>query len=72
MSNGGASVVCVVVKSRSVFPDLLPFETEVFLPSQSRAKLAFAKFGASCRKGLASLPQFDLCMAFGLLVLASA
>lgn len=66
------SVVCVSVKSKSAFPDLLPFETKVFLPLQRRAKLALAKFGASCRECLTSLPKFELCVFVAMLVLASA
>lgn len=65
------SVVCVSVKIRSAFPDLVPFETEVFLPLQRRAKPALAKFGASCREYLASLPKFELGVFLAMLFLAS-
>ena len=65
-----SSVKCVAVNRKSVFPDLLPFETEVFFPSQRRAKLALAKFGASCAEGMASLPTFDLYVLVAMLILA--
>ena len=64
------SDVCVGVKSRSVFPDLMPFETKMLLPSQGRAKANLARFGASCKVYLASLPQFELCVFAVMLVLA--
>ena len=65
------SAVCVSVKSKSVFPDLVPFETEVFLPLQRRAKPVLAKFGASCREYSASLPKFELYVFVAMVVLAS-
>ena len=64
------SDVCVAVKSRSIFPDLMPFETKMLLPSQGRAKANLARFGASCKGYLASLPQFELCVFVVMLVLA--
>lgn len=66
---GGA---CVAVKSVSVFPDLAPCSTKVIFPSQRRAKLVLTEFGASCRAGLASLPQFELYVISAMLVLATA
>lgn len=72
MSNRGASVVGIAVKSLSVFPDLVPVEYEVFFPLQRRAKRALAKFGASCRESLASLPQCEICMLFAMILLASS
>ena len=68
----GLSVDFVAVKRRSVFPDLLPFETKVFLPSQRRVKQAQAKFGASCRGYLSSLPQIDFYVLVAMVVLATA
>ena len=64
------SDVCVAVKSRSVFPDLMPCETEMLLPLQERAKATLARFGAFCKGYLASLPQFELCVFAVMLVLA--
>ena len=68
----GMSVDFGTVKSRSEFPDLLPFETKVFSPLQRRAKLALAMFGASCRVCLSSLPQFDCFVLAAMVVLATA
>ena len=66
------NIISVPVKSRSVFPDLLPFETKTFRPSQRRARSAIAKFGASCAGGLVVFPQFEIIIGLGMLVLASA
>lgn len=62
------SGVCVVPKSVSVFPVLMPCSIEVVSPLQRRAKLALAKFGASCKVVLASLPQSD-CFVFAAMIL---
>ena len=59
------------VKSRSVFPDLLPSENEVVLTLQRRAQLALSQFSASCREVVAGVPLFALCMVVGMYVLAS-
>ena len=72
MSSSGLSVMCFVVKSRSEFPDLLPFESPKFFISQRRAKAALAGFGASCSEALASLPQFELFVFVAMVILASA
>ena len=71
MTASAACGVCVGVKSRSVFPDLLPFETKVDLASQRRVSLALAKFGASCREVLASLPLFALGVFVAMLIFAT-
>lgn len=60
------------VKSRSVFPDLLPFELEVVLTSQRRVQLAVSQFGAFCREAVASVPMFELSMVVGMYGLAGA
>ena len=60
------------VKSRSVFPDLLPFENEVVLTSQRRVQLAVSQFGAFCREVVASVPLVELCMVVGMFVLANS
>ena len=60
------------VKSRSVFPDLLPSENEVVLTLQRRAQLALSQFGAFCRNVVASVPLFELCMVVGMFVLANS
>ena len=70
-SNCGASVVCVAVKSASVFPDLVPFTIESVFPSHRRAKPILGLFGASCKEVLASLPLFDLCLFIAMLVFAN-
>ena len=63
--------VCIV-KSRSVFPDLLPFELEVVLTSQRRVQLAVRQLGALCREAVASMPVFELYMVVGMFVLANS
>ena len=68
----GMSVDFVAVKSRSEFPDLLPFEKKVVRPLQRRVKLVLAMFGASCRVCLSSLPQFDFCVFVVMMILATA
>jgi hypothetical protein len=65
------SAVCVSVRSRSVFPDLLSIDVEVVAPVQRYTSLALAKLGKSCKEHLASLPQFDLVVMVVMLVLAS-
>jgi hypothetical protein len=45
-------------------------EPKVFFAPNRRAKLAFAKFGASFRVGLSTLPQFELCVCLVMLILA--
>ena len=60
------------VTSRSVFPDLLPFESNVFLPSQRRVRLVLAMVGASCRGFMSSLPQIDFFALSAMLLLAIA
>ena len=69
MSVRCTSVVCVAVKSASVFPDLVPFSIEGVYPSQRRAKMALAKLGASCREVLASLPLFEMCVFVAVLAI---
>lgn len=60
------------VKSRSVFPDLLPFEIEVVLTLQRRVQLAVSQFGAFCKEAIASVPMLELGMVVGVYVLAGA
>ena len=72
MTNSGVNVMYCAVKSRSEFPDLLPFVTPKFSISQRRAKAALAEFGASCSEALASLPQFELFVFVAMVILASA
>lgn len=59
------SVVFNSVKSRSVFPELLPFD----LP-RKRVRLASFQFGASRTVALTSLPLFELCVVASALALA--
>ena len=66
------SVGVVGVKSRTVFPDLLPFELEVVLSSQRRVQLAVRQLGALCRETVLSMPLFGLCIVVGMFVLANA
>ena len=60
------------VKTRCVFPDLLPFELEVVLTSQRRVQLAVRQLGALCKETLLSMTLFELCMVVGMFVLANA
>ena len=71
MSVSTAYGVCDV-KSRSVFPDLLPFELEVFLPSQRRIQLAVSQFRTFWREAVTSVPLFELCIIVGMFVLANS
>ena len=71
MTASAACGVCVGVKSRPVFPDLLPYETIVDLASHRRVSLALAKFGASCREVLASLPLFELSVIVAMLIFST-
>ena len=59
------------VKSMSVFPDLLPFESKV-VPRQTRVRLACAQSGALCTGIFASLPVFLLFAAVLMIRLASS
>ena len=65
------SVGVIYVKSRSVFPDLLPFELEVVLSSQRRVQLAVRQLGALGRETVLSMPLFGLCIVVGMFVLAN-
>ena len=66
MSLAASSVVGFSVKSKSVFPDLLPFD----LPRR-RDRLAIVRFGAPCEELILSLPLFDLCVVIVMFILAS-
>lgn len=66
------SEVCVGVKSRSAFPDLVSFEIQVVRPAQRQAKLGVRQIGLSCREFLASLPQAELFVLVAMLMLANA
>ena len=59
------------VKSRSVFPDLLPIEVE-FVPTQQRVQLAFVQLGAFCKEVVASLPVVDLWVVAAMFFLANS
>jgi len=59
------------VKSRSVFPDLLPIEVE-FVPTQQRIQLAFFQLGAFCKELVAGLPVFDLWVVTAMFFLANS
>ena len=71
MSVSTGFAVCGV-KSRSVFPDLLPVELEVVLTSQKRVQLAVSQFGAFCREAVASVPLFEVCIVVGMYVLVNS
>ena len=66
MSDSANNMVCISVKSRSVFPELLPFE-----PSQRRVRLGIVQFGASSEELVSSLPLFELCVVIMMFILAS-
>ena len=57
------------VKSRSVFPELLPIEAKC-VPPQQRVQLAFVQFGVFCREVATSLPVFELWVMVGMFFLA--
>ena len=59
-------------KVRPAFPDLLPFESTVFIPASSRAAVLFATCGAAGKNVLASLPRLEIIMLLAMMVLASA
>ena len=59
------------VKSRSVFPDLLPIEVE-FVPAQQRVQLGFVQLGTFCKKVVASLPVVDLWVVVMMFFLANS
>lgn len=65
-------VVCVAEPRLSLFPDLMPFETCLFAPSQRRAKGQVDQVWAMCKKYLASLPQFEFFVFVSMMMLASA
>jgi len=66
------SEVCVSVKGKSVFPDLLAFETKVGWPAHGQTRTVFRRIGLSCRELSASLPQADLFFLVAMLMLAVA
>ncbi len=68
----GVGVMCVAVSRRSVFPDLMPFDASVFARSQRDAMGKVDRVMASCKKYLASLPQFDFFVLVSMMMLASA
>ena len=72
LSNRGVSVVCVAVRSRPMFPELVCFEDEVVRFSTKLANMLFANLRASRRKVLSSVPQFDLFVLVAMMFLAAA
>ena len=66
MSDSANNIVCISVKSRSVFSDLLPFE-----PPQRRGWLGIVRFGASYKELVSGLPLFDFCVVIVMFILAS-
>ena len=65
-------VASIVVKSRSIFPDLVPFADRVEVVSKRRSSQVFATFGVGCEKVLASLPLGNLSVIFAIFYCASA
>lgn len=68
----GVGVVCVAVTRRSVFPDLMPFEASMSVPSKRAAMATVDQVRASCKKYLASLPLFEFFVLVPMMMLASA
>ena len=58
MSGSPNSMVCISVKSSSVFPDLLPVE-----PPQRRVGLGIVQVGASFGEALVGIPLFAIWVA---------
>ena len=71
--NGDADYMAsIVVKSRSMFPDLVQFSEQVAVVFDRRSLKIFATFGAVCKRFLASLPLGDLGVVIAISLLASA
>ena len=66
------SMASIMVKSRSIFPDLFPLEAHVLVVSERHAMLMFDRFSAVCKKSLASLPLGDLGVIIAIFALANA
>lgn len=72
MNASAVGRVCGVVKSASVFPELLPGSPFVVAPVLRHANLALAKAGAACKQVLASVPQCDCFVFTAMILLATA
>ena len=71
--NGDAGCVAsMVVKSKTSFPDLFPFDAQVAVVFDRRSMKIFATFDAVCKRFLASLPLADLGVIIAISLLASA
>ena len=72
LPNRGVSVVCVAVKSRSVFPQLERFEEVIAKSSRKNGHLLWSKMSEIGRDFLSSLPQFEFFVFVGMMILAIA
>lgn len=65
-------IVCCDVIGRAAFLDLVSFETSVFVSSKRCETTKFGRLMVSCKKCLASLPQFEFFVFVSMMMLASA
>jgi hypothetical protein len=72
LTNRGVYVVCVAVKSRSVFPELERFEEVILKSSRKNGQLLWSKMSEIGRDFLSSLPQFEFFVFVGMMILAIA